>query len=181
MGSHRRYKPRDFDFGHLLVTLRKRTDLTQEEIAVKVGVAVRSSRNWEGGSHYPSDIHMQKLIALCLDKNVFARGQEHEEARLLWDQLRESSHLRIGSFDEQWFAALLEEWQAHSTSQAHQAAGSQQSWSGKTKPLALFAALETEYRGSSSSHPATRLLRGDWSEALDVSSWYGRTDELAEL
>ena len=142
MGYHHHYKPRDFDFAQQLLTLRKRTGLTQEVVALQIGVSEKAIRNWEGGCHYPSERNLRKLIELYLGKNVFASEHEQKEARLLWDQLRESTSRHISSFDEQWFATLLQEWRVH--------------------------------------HPS-RFLRGDWSEAPDVSFWFGRTDELAEL
>src|SRR2546421_5723073 len=178
MGDHR-YKLRDYDFAHLLLTLRKRSRLTQEDVALQIGISEKALRNWEGGSHYPSDAHLRKLITVYLHKHVFVSGSEHDEARLLWNQVHERTPHRIGSFDEPWFATLFQEWQAHSTSQAPQAAGDQQrtqSWSGETSLLTPFPALEAEHRNRSS-----RLLRGDWSEAPDVSLWYGRSDDLAEL
>src|SRR5437588_595485 len=148
MGYHHHYKLRDFAFAQLLVTSRKRTGLTQEEVALRVGVAEKSIRNWEAGSYYPTELNLQKLVELYLNENGFAAGQEQEEARALWEQLRESTSHRIGNFDEPWFATLLQEWQA---------------------------------RRSNPTRQSSRLLRGDWSEALDVSALYGRTHELATL
>src|SRR5437773_3885586 len=158
MGDRHRYKPRDFDFAQLLVTLRKKASLTQEAVALRMGVGEKSIRNWEGGSHYPSEVNLQKLIELYFDQNVFAPGHEQDEARALWEQLRESSHRRIGIFDEQWFAALLKGRQTPS-SQAH----------------------KSDARVTPPSDPSSRLRRGDWREMLGVSALYGRSDELAEL
>src|SRR5260370_3111864 len=120
MGYLHRYKQRDFDFAQLLVTRRKKVGLTQEEVALRLGVAEKSIRNWEAGSNYPTELHLRKLIKLYLDKNVFGYGQERDEARLLWNQLHERVTQRIGIFDEQWFVALFQEWRARSASQAQQ-------------------------------------------------------------
>src|SRR2546429_7415742 len=60
--SYHRYKPRDFRFAQLLVTLRKRAKLTQEEVALRMAVTVRAIGNWEGGSNYPSELNLRKLI-----------------------------------------------------------------------------------------------------------------------
>ena len=99
MGDHHRYRPRDFAFAQLLVTLRKKAALTQEAVALRMGVGEKTIRNWEGGINYPSEVNLQKLIELYLDQDVFAPGREPDEARELWEQLRESSHRRIAGFD----------------------------------------------------------------------------------
>src|SRR5258708_16306295 len=112
MSYHRRYKPRDFDFAQRLLTLRKRASLTQDEVALRVGVTEKAIRNWEGGSNHPTEANLRKLIELYLNNRAFAPGQEYDEARQLWEQLRESTHRHGNSFDELWFAALLKQWRA---------------------------------------------------------------------
>ena len=102
MSYYHGYKQRDFHFAQLLVTLRKRASLTQEEVALRVGVTERAIGNWEGGSNYPTESNLQKLIELYLDKNAFEPGHEQDEARALWNQLHESVPRRVSSFDEQW-------------------------------------------------------------------------------
>src|SRR5260370_29444524 len=121
MGDHHRYRPRDFAFAQLLVTLRKKAALTQETVALRMGVGEKTIRNWEGGINYPSEVNLQKLIELYLDQDVFAPGREPDEARELWEQLRESSHRRIAGFDERWFGAALSQWQGGTSSQAARA------------------------------------------------------------
>src|SRR5213078_4138497 len=148
MSDHRHYKLRDFNFAQRLVVLRKRAHLTQKDIALRLGISKKAVRNWEGGSHYPSDANLRKLIEIYLYKDVFIPDHEQDEVHLLWEQLHECNPSRISSFDERWFLALLEKWQA---------------------------------QGPSFPRLSDRLLRGDWREALDVSSWYGRTEELAKL
>ncbi len=181
MREHRRYKPRDFHFAQRLLTLRKQADLTQEEVALQLGVASKTIRNWEGGSYYPSDVHLRKLTELYLAQNVFASGSEEDEVRALWEQLREGTSHRTGNFDEQWFAALFTQWQIRSISHESPPGRSQQHEqprSPEQRTTAPLPAVEPENQGLL---PSPRLLLGDWSEALDVSAWYGRTDELAEL
>ncbi len=101
MSDHHRYKRRDFDFARLLVTLRRRANLTQEDVALHLRISEKAIRNWEGGSNYPSEVNLRKLIELYLQKNVFAPGHEQDEACLLWEQLHErtphlmSSGLRL--------------------------------------------------------------------------------------
>src|SRR5260370_8114270 len=87
MGYLHRYKQRDFDFAQLLVTRRKKVGLTQEEVALRLGLADKSIRNWAAGSNYPTELHLRKLIKLYLDKNVFGYGQEPAEAPLLPNHL----------------------------------------------------------------------------------------------
>src|SRR2546429_8454920 len=107
MSHHHRYKQRDFHFAHLLVTLRRRAGSTQEEVARQCGLADKSIRNWEGGSNYPTEAHLQNLIALYLEGDVFEPGREREEARTLWEQLQKSAPRPGSIFNEPWFAALL--------------------------------------------------------------------------
>src|SRR5260370_31711218 len=125
MSSHHRYKSRDFEFGQLLMALRKKAGLTQEEVALRVGVGEKSIRNWEGGTNYPTELNLQRLIELYLAKNAFVPGQEQDEARALWEQLRESASRHIGLFDERWFVRLLTERQARIPRQALPTEGSQ--------------------------------------------------------
>src|SRR5260370_3402999 len=115
MHYHLRYKARDFDFAQLLVSLRKRAGLTQEDVALQVGVGEKSIRNWEGGTNYPTALNLRKLIELYLDRRVFPPGQEQDEVRLLWEQLHERVPHRTGVFDEQWFADLLSRQQVRSS------------------------------------------------------------------
>ncbi len=122
--SHHYYKLRDFDFAQQLVALRKRAGLTQEDVALRIGLSEKAIRNWEGGSNYPKELNLRKLIEMYLGKNVFASGREQEEARLLWEQLHERTPHHIGPFDEPWFAALLTQWQADRMSQESHPEGS---------------------------------------------------------
>src|SRR5207248_2592541 len=124
MNYHHRYKPRDFRVAQLLVTLRKKASLTQEELALRMDVTAKAIGNWEGGSNYPTERNLRKLIELYLDNNVFAPGQERDEVRELWEQLREGIPRRIGLFDERWFAALLTQRQARRIDHAYQLQGS---------------------------------------------------------
>jgi transcriptional regulator with XRE-family HTH domain len=113
MSAHRHYKRRNFDFAQLLFTLRKRTKLTQKEVASRIEVTEKSIRNWEGGSCYPTIPHLRKIIELYLEKQVFTPGHEQEEACMLWNQFRENAPLRTGNFDELWFATILHQWRIH--------------------------------------------------------------------
>src|SRR6266550_252483 len=70
--SHHYYKLRDFEFAQHLVTLRKKAGLTQEDVALRIGLSEKAIRNWEGGSNYPKELNLRKLIEMYLGKNVFA-------------------------------------------------------------------------------------------------------------
>src|SRR5260370_9563345 len=148
--SYHHYKSRDFEFGQLLLTLRKRTSLTQEEVALQMDVTTKALRNWEGGSNYPSDVNLQKLITLYLGQHAFAPGYERDEAHALWEQLHESTHRRISSFDEQWFATVLTQWQAKRTSPEPHPQGSQppaQPGSLEQQPAVPLASREAAQLG----------------------------------
>src|SRR5436190_9203358 len=184
MNYHHRYKPRDFHFAHLLVTLRRRANLTQEEVGLKIGVANKSIRNWEGGSNYPTEAHLQELIELYFDQDVFEPGHEREEALALWEQFQKSTPRPSSLFDEQWFAALLQ--QAHARRASPEASsdgcepGVSSSSSDQKAPVPLTAP-ETVTSGTARFLPSSPLHREDWGEALDVSSFAGREPELAHL
>src|SRR5437868_9990620 len=150
MSYHHHYKLRDFVFAQRLLTLRKRTGLTQEAVALHVAVTEKAIRNWEGGSNYPSEANLRKLIELYLDQDAFAAGQEQDEARTLWEQWQESTHHHISGFDELWFASVLKQWRA--------------------RRLSLTPPSE-----DSRPAPAARPQQADWGAALDVSSVYGRS------
>src|SRR5262249_23107916 len=99
----------------------------------------------------------------------------------LWKQLRESTSHRTGIFDEQWFAALFAEWQVGHISQQQPSSLSKQHGPPMFPQQHTQAHLLTPEPDDQGLHPSSRLLLSDWSEALDVSTLYGRTDELAEL
>src|SRR5260370_21585123 len=175
MSYHHRYKPRDFRVAQLLVTLRKKASLTQEELALRMDVTAKAIGNWEGGTNYATELNLRKLIELYLDNDVFAPGQEREEARLFWELLHERNPYRIGSFDERWCATLFTEWQAQNASQTQQPFEHQpyaQPWSSEQEQLSPtpLPAPETAKRGTSPSYSPRR----GWSEAPDVSALYGR-------
>src|SRR5258706_8990867 len=138
MSYHRHYKLGDFAFAKRLLALRKRAGLTQDEVALMLGVTEKAIRNWEGGSNYPTEFNLRKLIELYLDKNVFSSGQELNEARTLWEQILERANRRGSTFDELWFATVLKESHARRTTREdHQSHASPAE--GEQHPPALFA------------------------------------------
>jgi transcriptional regulator with XRE-family HTH domain len=51
-------------WSQLLICERKRRCWSQEEVAERLGVEVRSVRNWEAGTHAPRYKHRRKLARL---------------------------------------------------------------------------------------------------------------------
>src|SRR5436853_2129571 len=107
MQYHPRYKTNNDPFGLLVLTLRKKAGLTQVEMAKLVGVTEKAVRNWEGGSVFPSESNLKKLIEIYLCRGVFTPGQEREEAKPLWERACQSASRRKAIFDETWFTVLL--------------------------------------------------------------------------
>ena len=70
------YREHDYAFGQAMLTLRKRLHLTQAGLAAHLGVSRRAVGEWEAGSTYPKEEHLQHLIALCVRQHVFAPEQE---------------------------------------------------------------------------------------------------------
>ncbi|MDQ6661441.1 MAG: NB-ARC domain-containing protein, partial [Chloroflexota bacterium] len=155
MSYHRRYKLKDDRFGLLALTLREKAGLTQTEVAHAVGVSERTIRHWEGGTAYPDAANLKRLIEMHLRHGAFIQGHKRDEAKAFWEQATESASRRKTIFDEVWFAILLKQ-QLHTSSQLD------------------------EYTPAPVLSPFL-LRQADWGEAIDVASFYGREQELAEL
>lgn len=177
-----RYKLRDFERAQLLVNLRKKARLTQQMAAQQIGVSTKTLRNWEGGSNYPIDVHLRRLIEVYLDHRAFSSGQERDEASILWQQFQASTHRLLNDFDERWFAQLLTQQQAYTSSLNGLVSASSPGAPADVvtglhaeSQSSFDSAVFTKYRSSARPQPA------DWNEAIDVSHWYGRNDELIQL
>ncbi len=96
------YRERDYAFGQLMLTLRTSLGLTQAGLAERLGVSKRAVAEWEGGSSYPKAEHLQQLITLAVQLQVWEAGREEEEIRALWKAARQKVLL-----DEDWLADLL--------------------------------------------------------------------------
>src|SRR5262245_49989855 len=107
MAGYHHYKDRKYEVGQRLLTLRRQANLTQTELAGRVGVNRRSIQNWEAGAAYPNEDHLQRLIGVYLDQKVFRLGQEREEAEALWDQVSQDAPHPLALFDAVWFDTLL--------------------------------------------------------------------------
>ena len=157
------YREHDYPFGQTMLTLRKRLRLTQAGLADLLGISRRAVGEWEAGSNYPKEQHLQHVIELCVRASVFTPEREEEEIRALW----KTAHQRL-FLDEAWLQKLL----------------------SSAPPAARVPAHEaTDDSGSDSSHSITPIVsvptpsfpRMDWVGALDVSHFTGREEELAEL
>ena len=180
-GARHSYKARNFPFAERLLKLRERAGWTQQEVARQMHVATRSIRNWEGGSYYPTDGHLKMLIELYFAQNVFPPEREQEEVRALWHAFQTSTRRYDRGFDEQWFAALLNEREARSAGQRQQAERSHPQPGSPEQPLSEALPALTPADDSFPRFPAQRAPRSGLRSAPDVSSFYGRTDEVAEL
>src|SRR5512136_411364 len=147
------YPDRDYGFGQQILVLRTASNLTQSGLAELLGVSRQAVVGWEAGSARPSAHHLQHLIELCLQRNAFHRGQEAEEIRALWQGAR----VRV-PLDEIWLAGLLE--RPHDSSAV-------------PAPLPSSSPVTGEVPKPG---PLTH-----WGDAPEVSTFYGREDELALL
>ncbi len=165
MNYHRRYKVKDYQFGFQVLGFREKARLTQVEVATSVGVTERAIQNWEGGSSRPSAANLRKLIEVYVLHGAFAPGGEQEEARMFWEQgCAGTSHAHI-AFDEAWFVDLLKK--------------QSQRILLKNKPVQEPFSPAEHSNLPGQLPPRPRLVH--WSETVDVSLFYGREQELAEL
>lgn len=67
-------------FRALLLRHRRRTGLTQRQLADRLGVEPRTVHAWEAGSAYPSVERLQTLIAALLQAGGLSPVAEVEEA-----------------------------------------------------------------------------------------------------
>ncbi|HEX6557122.1 MAG TPA: NB-ARC domain-containing protein [Ktedonobacteraceae bacterium] len=149
------YRERDYPFGQAMFKLRTSIGLTQAGLAALLGVSRRAVAEWEGGSNYPKEQHLQHFIAVCVQQHVFEPGREAEEIRALW----KTAHQRV-LLDEGWLAAVL-----------------------STQTTPVFTST-TAVRAPSDQAPAMESAafpRIDWVGALNVSRFTGREAELAKL
>jgi WD40 repeat protein/transcriptional regulator with XRE-family HTH domain len=149
------YRERDHTFGQQMLTLRMVTGLTQAGLADLLDVSRHAIGGWESGQSYPTADHLKQLIALALQQHIFAVGREAEEIHALWRAARQKVLL-----DETWLHDLLR----------------------KPAPPLVEAVFEQTPGINRVSTPLYGTEpRVDWSDALDVSPFYGREGELALL
>ena len=75
------YRERDYPFGQAMFKLRSSIGLTQAGLATLLGISRRAVAEWEGGSNYPKEEHLQHFIVVCVQQHVFAPEREAEEIR----------------------------------------------------------------------------------------------------
>jgi len=63
------YRERDYAFGQAMLTLRTSIGLTQAGLADLLRVSRRAVAEWEGGSNYPKEQHLQHFIAVCVQQH----------------------------------------------------------------------------------------------------------------
>src|SRR5205814_9494642 len=78
------YSERDYAFGQLMLSRRRRISLTQAGLAERLHVQRRAVAGWEAGSSYPKADHLKELMTLAVQQQAFAAGREEEEIRALW-------------------------------------------------------------------------------------------------
>jgi transcriptional regulator with XRE-family HTH domain len=166
------YRERDYPFGQVMLTLRTSIGLTQVGLARLLGVSRRAVADWEAGSSYPKADHLQHVLELCVQQQVFEPGREAEEIRALWKK----AHQRV-LIDEVWLSALLARPSAPPTSveEAGEAAAV------RTTPALVQLSPPVETPLAPTGEERGEAARVDWVGALDVSRFIGREVELAEL
>ena len=60
----------DYDYQNMIVSLRNKLILTQEEFAKLLGVSFDSVNRWERGHHNPTVKIKRKIIELCKQNNI---------------------------------------------------------------------------------------------------------------
>jgi WD40 repeat protein/transcriptional regulator with XRE-family HTH domain len=98
--------PSGHHFRGQILLLRGRAGLTQRALAAHLGISEQAIRKWEAGEGYPSPGRLQALIALYLERGVITAGREEQEARALWEALRQEATRQTPPFDAAWFTRL---------------------------------------------------------------------------
>src|SRR5205814_5135587 len=96
------YSERDYAFGQLMLSRRRRISLTQAGLAERLHVQRRAVAGWEAGSSYPKADHLKELMTLAVQQQAFAAGREEEQIRALW----KAAHQKV-LLDEVWLHDLL--------------------------------------------------------------------------
>jgi eukaryotic-like serine/threonine-protein kinase len=140
------YSERDYIFGQVMLTLRNKIGLTQEQLGKIVGTSGRAVSEWETGNSYPKAERLKAFIALAVQHQAFPVGHEAEEIHALWKAARQKVLL-----DEHWLSTLLHE-QAHALDIAPPPVPETPNYT----PATTLPASET--KGKSDDAPAVPLL-----------------------
>jgi WD40 repeat protein/DNA-binding XRE family transcriptional regulator len=159
-----------------MLTLRTNMALSRTELANSVGVSRQAVREWETGGSYPKVEHLKALIALAVQKQVFAAGNEAEEIRLLW----KAAHQKV-LLNERWLSALL----VHSPS-VNRSQGTPPVEATRTDAPITVHGEQSSSGGSYHDHrltpqPLQSKPHVDWGDALALPVFYGRDQEMAQL
>lgn len=60
----------DYDYRKMIVSLRNKLILSQEEFAKLLGVSFASVNRWERGHHEPTIKVKRKIVELCKENNI---------------------------------------------------------------------------------------------------------------
>ncbi len=60
----------EYDYQKMVVSLRKKLVLSQQEMAEKMGVSFASINRWETGRHEPTIKAKRKIIEMCKKNKV---------------------------------------------------------------------------------------------------------------
>src|ERR1700737_4464777 len=93
---------REDAFRRSCVALRKKMDLTQRALGRLLGVSEQAIQHWERGVHAPSPEHLERLLALCFQRQAFAPGREYAEAQQMWWAAGQQE-----DFDASWIRVQL--------------------------------------------------------------------------
>jgi WD40 repeat protein/transcriptional regulator with XRE-family HTH domain len=171
------YRERDYGFGQAMLSLRTGLGLTQAGLADLLGISRRAVGEWEAGSSYPKVHHLQHIIRLGVQQQVFPLGREAEEIRAFW----KAAHQKV-FLDESWLSALL----ARPSAPQESVEEASDTAMMRDTPTASINQVQASQPGHhlfpvGSSAPFAGGPRVDWGEALDVPSFYGREQELTTL
>jgi WD40 repeat protein/transcriptional regulator with XRE-family HTH domain len=166
-----------------MLTLRTALGLTQSKLAEILGISRRSIGEWEAGSSYPKAKHLQQLIEIGVQQQTFPAGREAQEIHLLW----KAAHQKV-LLDEQWLADLLKpsyadngEVPALSLQPPPIEEPSQETSAISVENASAPTASTIRPCPSPAQPPPLTGPRIDWGDALTVSAFYGREQELAQL
>jgi len=95
-------------FRSLLLRHRRRTGLTQRELAELADVSLRTLQDWEAGVTLPTASRLQGLIrALLLEAGSLHVTRARFEARELWTAVEREAP-RMHAFDDHWLSSMLD-------------------------------------------------------------------------
>lgn len=68
------------DYSELILAIRAKLDLTQQQLADKLNVNFATINRWENGKRVPSKRYVYLLEELCVENNIdFKKGGKNEK------------------------------------------------------------------------------------------------------